>query len=144
MINTIRKSDPTFMASECLELLGDLENSEKVKNYKQALEYYREASSLKSNKLEIYIKIGMTSEKLRDYEDAISNYKKALRRNKNHFESLFLLGKVCIKSNHLKEGMEALIRANKIDPNNLNCMLKLGELYSRDYSTLQDAEKYLK
>ena len=120
------------MASERQELLGDLEQCDKVLNFQKALEFYREASRLKPNKIEVYIKIGKTDERLRDYEDAISNYKKALRRNKYHFESLYRLGCACIKHNSIREGLEALTRAHKIDPNDVHCLLKLGELYSRD------------
>lgn len=99
LISTIEKSDEVFMASERYELLGDLEQCDVVQNFQQALKFYKQASDLKPNKLEVYIKIGRTNERVRDYEEAISNYKKALRRNKNHFGSLYRLGHACLKNN---------------------------------------------
>ena len=85
MIDTIGKADESFMASERKELLGDIEQCSKVLNMEQALVLYKEASDLKPNKIEVYLKLGRTYERIKDFEEAISNFKKALRRNKNCF-----------------------------------------------------------
>lgn len=131
------------MASERAELLGDIEYCDKVQNFEKALLLYKEASDLKPNKLEIYHKLGRTYERVRDYEEAISNYKKALRRNKNDFTSWYRMGLVCIKSNLRQEGINALTKAHQIDPEDVQCLVKLGEIFSRDDKTLSQSENYL-
>lgn len=143
LVDTIAKADKNFMASERQELLGDIECCDAVQNFEKALAFYKEASDLKPNKIEVYLKLGRTYERVRDYEEAISNYRKALRRNKKDFTSWYRMGLVYIKSNLRKEGIEALIKANNIDPNDVNCLVKLGEIYSRDDQMLLEAEQYL-
>lgn len=46
------------MSSETFELLGDIESLKEPKNYEQAVEFYKEASAAKPDKISIYIKIG--------------------------------------------------------------------------------------
>lgn len=143
LVGTIAKADENFMASERSELLGDIECCDSVQNFEKALTLYKEASDLKPNKIEVYLKLGRTYERVRDYEEAISNYRKALRRNKKDFTSWYRMGLVSIKSNLREEGIEALIKAHNIEPNDVNCLVKLGEIYSRDDQMLLQAEQYL-
>jgi tetratricopeptide (TPR) repeat protein len=120
------------LASERKELLGDIEQCSKVLNFEQALVLYKEASDLKPNKIEVYLKLGRTYERIKDYEEAISNFKKALRRNKKSFMAWYRMGLACMKCGLRKDGIEALLKAYKIDPDNVSCLVKLGEIYSRD------------
>ena len=143
LIDTIGKADESFMASERKELLGDIEQCSKVLNMEQALVFYKEASDLKPNKIEVYLKLGRTYERIKDFEEAISNFKKALRRNKNCFQALYRMGLVCMKFGQRKEGVKALLRANKIEPDNVNCLVKLAEIYSRDDKKMDQAERHL-
>ena len=108
LIDTIEKADQHFMASERNELLGDIEQCSKVLNLEKALVYYKLASDLKPNKIEVYLKMGKTYERIKDFEEAISNFKKALRRNKKNFVAWYRLGLVYMKSGLRKEGIEAL------------------------------------
>jgi len=39
---------------------------------------------------------------------------------------------VQIKNNQKREGIESLVRANQLDPNDVNCLVKLGEIFSRE------------
>lgn len=98
---------------------------------------------MKPQRIEIYLKLGRTYERIRDYEEAISNYRKALRRNKRDFEALYRMGLVCIKSDMRKDGIDALTKANRVQPDDVGCLMKLGEIFSRDDKRLDKAENYL-
>jgi len=51
---------------------------------------------------------------------------------------------VQIKNNQKREGIESLVRANQLDPNDVNCLVKLGEIFSREESKQDQAIKFLK
>ena len=53
------------------------------------------------------------------------------------------MGLVCMKFGQRKEGVKALLRANKIEPDNVNCLVKLAEIYSRDDKKMDQAERHL-
>ena len=79
-------------------------------------------------------------EKLRDFDEAIATYKKAIRRDKNNFQSYYRIGCVYIKNNMRKEGIEALLQAYRIDSETVDTLVKLGEIYCKDDSKIDQAE----
>ena len=79
-------------------------------------------------------------EKLRDLDEAIATYKKALRRDKNNFTCYYRIGCVYIKNNMKKEGIEALLQAYRLNSEDIDTLVKLGEIYSKDDQKIDQAE----
>ena len=97
----------------------------------------------KPNRIEIYIKLARTHEKLREIEEAILNYNKCLRRDKQNFTALQKLGLAYIRNNQRYEGVLYLQKALAISPNDLETLVSLGEIFSREDDNLAIAEKHL-
>ena len=99
---------------------------------------------MKPNNVDLLIKLGKINEKLRDFDEAIVNLKKALRRDKTNFVAQYRIGCLYNRNNMREEGIEALKAAHYLDPEDVDTHLKLGEIYLRDDSALDEAEEILK
>lgn len=127
-------------------MLGDIDYVEAGKNvegssYKKALENYRDAADLSPYRVALQVKLGQCFEKVRDFEEAIVCYSKALRRDKTNFMSHYRLGCVQIKNGMRQEGIESLMEAHRIEPDDVDTLVKLGEIFSRDDGKMNQAIK---
>lgn len=128
LIESIRLSNKKFMKAECLELLGDIENLDSIKNYEEAIRLYC-ASRKKNETVQINVKIGKTHEKLRHFDEAIVYLKNAIWRDPLSFAAHYRMGICLIRNNQRKEGIESLLKALRIKPNDIDTLIKLSEIY---------------
>lgn len=142
LIESIRQSNKKFMKAECLELLGDIENLDTVKNYQEAIKFYIKSAS-KKQAVHIYIKLGKTHEKLREFDTAISFLMQALRRDPQCFAAHYRIGICYIRNNQRLEGIKSLQKALEIKPNDIDTMTKLAEIYFNKENQVEKAEKLM-
>lgn len=144
LLESIEKSEPNFLKGEAKELLGDIAYHDTNMNYESAKEFYLAALKCKPNSADLYVKVGKCHEKLREFDDAIVVLKKALKRDKSNFVANYKLGLVYIRNNQRKEGLKALLAAHQLDPDDIETLLKISEIYLRDDSRLDEAERFIK
>ena len=80
---------------------------------------------------------------MREYDEAISHYQKATRRDKRNFQANYRLGLSYIRNNQREEGIKCLQMCHSIDPIDIECMIKLSEIYQRDDKYINDAHKLI-
>jgi len=127
------------MKAECLELQGDIEYQDQIKDYYKAIQYYGESAKANPDNVEVYIKWAKTHEKVREFDEAISLLKKALRREPRSFVANYRIGLCYIRNNEKTFGINALKTAMSINPNDGDVLLKLGEIYLRDDAKIREA-----
>ena len=140
LLESILNSDQKFMRCDIFELLGDLEFYETNKNYPLALENYKTAHYAKRDNIDIIIKMAKVHEKLREFDESIVYLKKALSKDKTNFIANYRLGCLYIRNNMKDEGLMHLKEAHRLDPEDVDTMIKLGEIYSRDDHKLDQAQ----
>ena len=144
LIESIRLSNKKFMKAECLELLGDIENLDSIKNYPEAIKLYIKSAKKKPDVAHIYIKLGKTHEKMREFDEAITYIKKALRRDKDCFAAHYRLGVCFIRNNQRQEGIDSLKTALSLKPNDIDTLTKLSEIYFSKENKIDLAAKLMK
>lgn len=142
LIESIRLSNKKFMKAECLELLGDIENLDSIRNYEEAIRLYCESRN-KDENIRINIKLGKTHEKMRHFDEAIVYLKNAIWRDPLCFEAHYRMGICLIRNNQRREGIESLKKALKIKPNDIDTLIKLCEIYFNKENNVSLAESMM-
>jgi tetratricopeptide (TPR) repeat protein len=108
LLDSIQKSDPSFMAPQILMLLGDRLYSNVNRDYEGALDYYKKACALLPSDPICHTKLGQVYEKIREFDLATESYRKALKRDPKAFTPLMRLGLVLIRNNQKDKGLKFL------------------------------------
>ena len=124
--------------------MGDIERTDKNKNFEKALDYYYKVCILNPDKSDVYFKIGFCYEKIKNYDEAITNYKKTIRRNPKNFIAHKNLAMCYLRFGDRNRGLASLLDAHKLNNKDIEIILKLADIYSKDETKLAEAESFIR
>ena len=105
-----------------------LENYEK-KNFKVALNLYREIIKINPNHAESYYNLGLIFHSLKKLEKAKDYYQKAIYIKPNYLSAHNNIGLILKELDDLKDSKNAFLKALEIDPNCIEAIFNLGIVY---------------
>jgi serine protease Do len=123
-----------------------------AKDYRRALEAFREVVKAEPNNASAYNYLGLTCKKLGLYEEAAQAYIKAIQLQPQNHVFLFNLGMLMYKVNSYSHAAMAFRKAIEVHPNDPDCHYMLGKTYvqlgnitasMREYNILQRLEPRL-
>jgi len=99
-------------------LLGHRCCCESIKDYKNAIRYYENASEINPFAIESMLHLGFTFEKMGELLEAIRCFKKVLRRDIYNLIATEKIGYLYFKLNMHEKGIKYLLDAREINPHN--------------------------
>ncbi|KJR42106.1 response regulator receiver modulated metal dependent phosphohydrolase [Candidatus Magnetoovum chiemensis] len=145
-LNEIKRENEFYGAAFCIAC-GDLFYEHK--QYKDASDYYKQASKLQPGFAEAFYKRGLAFEKQEMWERADWNFAVASSIMPTYIEALIARAKALLKGDFLDEAMKTFEKVLSLDPNCPECFLGKGRVFqgkaslSIDKNKTEKAQEYL-
>ena len=85
-------ASPRFRGSDVTDIVAKGDKALNENKFREAFDYYQEASTKNPEEIEIYRKLGKASYHLKDYKTAAGYYQKFLEKNPDDVSCLIELG----------------------------------------------------
>lgn len=105
--------------------------AERDEKLNQALEYYRQATTLSPHTAQLFNEWGSLCFSMGEHEKALEKYQKSLSLDADYDQTYLLLGDLHLNRKELDEAVEAYKRALDLNPNLVQAHSALGYIYTQ-------------
>lgn len=102
---------------------------DRARRYKEAIDAYTRAVSMKSNYAEAYVNLGLSYYKIEKYAEAVEAYRQAIKINPSVQSAYNKLGATYIILGEYSKALDAFKKSLRLDPKNSEAHFNLGVAY---------------